>query len=178
MDKNENNKFRLELINSWISNCDTKSSFLLALNGIVLTFMLSSDFSDKIRKTLSYRLGEVDFFSIVNFIEFTLLVLLFISILTCFYNIYYTLIGRVNPNFYKQQDLVTESNLFFGTIAEKKYSDFFQKIEIEDEIAIRKDLTSQIMINAKIAKMKFEYYNRSILFTFGNLILGFLYFLI
>lgn len=40
----EDMKFTLELVNSWINNCDQKASILLSVMGVAITLMLTSDF--------------------------------------------------------------------------------------------------------------------------------------
>lgn len=35
---------RLDRVNSWINNCDQKSSIILAIEGVVLTILCTSDY--------------------------------------------------------------------------------------------------------------------------------------
>ena len=45
-------KSRLDRVNSWINNCDQKASILLAVEGVVLTILCTSDYISLIRQKL------------------------------------------------------------------------------------------------------------------------------
>ncbi len=166
---------RLEVVNQWISNVDTKSSFVLTFYGVIITIIFTSDLGKEMINTFTYkRAPSIDCNSLKLFFSLLVIILFLIAIIITIYNIYQTLKGRINPNIYRQQGLNTNSNIFFGTIASKSYSDFENQITTENKSTFLKDLNSQIFINSNIADRKFKYYNRSVIW----LIISFALFLI
>lgn len=166
---------KLEIVIQWISNVDTKSSFVLAFYGIMTTIMFASDIGNRIINTLSYiPAQDINGESIKLFIALAIVILLLISILITFYFIFQTLKGRLNPNVYQQHGLRTDSNLFFGTVASKSYSKFEEQTNAENDNDFLNDVNSQVFINSNIVNRKFKLYNRSLIW----LIISFLLFLI
>ena len=45
---------RLDRVNGWINNCDQKSSILLAIEGVVLTILCTSDYISFIHQQLIF----------------------------------------------------------------------------------------------------------------------------
>lgn len=45
-------KENLDRVNMWISNCDQKASFILAMLGVGITILFTSDFVKYVRKTI------------------------------------------------------------------------------------------------------------------------------
>lgn len=76
---------RLDRVNGWINNCDQKSSILLAIEGVVLTILCTSDYITFIHQQLIlpiynyYKTGN-GVFSIINTIQIFILVAMFILI--------------------------------------------------------------------------------------------------
>ena len=62
----------LERVNFWVSNCDSKVSYLLTLQGIILTIIFTSSYAGRLVVTLSYRLTFNNFGwdSFLRFVEF------------------------------------------------------------------------------------------------------------
>ena len=58
MEKIEISTKKLEIINQWISNCDTKSSFILTFYGVVLTIIFTSTFGSEMVNSFSYTLAN------------------------------------------------------------------------------------------------------------------------
>jgi cell division protein FtsW (lipid II flippase) len=175
MDSIEKRFKKLELVNHWISNVDTKSSFVLTFYGVILTIVFASELGNKMINTFGYKCAtEVNGESIKLFFSLIVVIAFFIVVIITFYNIYQTLKGRADPKLYKQKGLQTDSNLFFGTIATKKYADFKEQTKDEKDKDLLNDLNSQVYINSIIANAKFKYYNRSIIW----LIISFILFLI
>lgn len=84
---------RLDRVNGWINNCDQKSSILLAIEGVVLTILCTSDYISFIHQQLIlpicnyYKTGN-GVFSIINAIQLFILaamfILIFLSVFTRF----------------------------------------------------------------------------------------------
>lgn len=169
-DKIEKAQKRLELVNQWITNCDTKSSFILTFYGVMLTIIFTSDMGKEMMNVFSFEVADKwNWESVKNFLLFILVIAFLGSIGKSFYHIYNTLRARINSDVYEQTGLITSSNLFFGTIAQKNFQDFEQATNKESEEDYLKDLNSQIFINSKIADEKFKHYNKSICWTFISL---------
>lgn len=170
MEKIEKSLKKLEIINQWISNCDTKSSFIMTFLGVIITLILTSEVGAEMMKTLTFHFTcNIDWITIKNFLSFNLTLFFFVSISFTFYNIYKTLIGRIDSKVYAEQNLNTDSNLFFGNIASKKFTDFENETNTESDAEYLNDINSQIFINSNIVTEKFKYYNKSLIWSFITL---------
>ncbi|PAL04094.1 Pycsar system effector family protein [Peribacillus simplex] len=152
----------LERIQFWIGNVDAKISFLLSLSGALLGFMFASDSIDG---TIHSYIGlkELDWRMWVAIINGTVFVATVFFISKAIIHFLKALKGRIDSNVYRQQGLEVKSLIFWGTIAEnKRYVDFKDSLDAETEETILNDLSSQVYINSKITKRKFEIYNNGI----------------
>lgn len=168
----------LDRVNFWVSNCDSKVSYLLTLQGIILTIILtSSNAATYLLTTLSYKFSCVDFGwkSIFRFLEGVSLYLFFAFIFISLFHAYHTLRARLNPRIFKQNGLETKSILFFETIANRKFSDFVDDQLNQTENQFNNDLDSQIFINSKICQQKFKHYNLAVRYCSWGFISGLLY---
>ena len=166
-------QFTLESVNSWLNNCDQKSSILLTVIGVAITVVLTSDFLKYLRcyifaPFMQFCSGNSDLlFSWGRFTVFVFLIIAVALLVTsCIYlfravraNIEYEKMYRMNPG------LVKTSYIFYGTISQMKYDDF-KKGGVE----FKEDLKSQIYVNSQIAITKFKNYNEG-LFWFKLLLL-------
>ena len=116
----------LDRVNAWIGNCDQKAGFLLAIIGVIITILFSSDFSQSIVDNVvnPYREyiknPELKEFSLIRFIYFLFIV---ITIIASFISIIFALLSitaAIDIKKYKKDDgnseLVDKSLLFFGSI--------------------------------------------------------------
>lgn len=171
-EKIENSTKKLEFVNQWISNCDTKSSFVLAFYGIVLTIIFTSDIGKEIINTLSFNRSEkINYRSFRNFILFLATITFIVTSIVTLYQIYSTLKGRIDSEIYKQGGLNTKSNIFFSSIASKTFDDFENESNSQDETNYLNDLNSQIYINSKVVFEKFKHYNKSLFWMFISLVI-------
>jgi len=159
----------------WISNCDAKSSFALALLGVLVTIIFASTIGSEMLEIFNYKKAEsIDWASVKYFIRVISVIVFIAGIVVTVSFIYMTLKGRISPNVYKENKLKTDSNIFFGTISNKKFELFETETNSENETDYLNDINSQIFINSKIANVKFKNYNRSlisIIITLGGLLL-------
>lgn len=159
----------LDRVNAWIGNCDQKAGFLLAIIGVLIAIIFSSDFSQSIVDTIVnpyreyIRNPELNEFRPIRFIYFIFIV---ISIIASFVSIIFALLSitaAIDIKKYKKDDgnseLVDNSLLFFGSISSKKYNDFSEMSGVSYE----DDLKSQIFINSNICTRKFKRYNFSLI---------------
>lgn len=170
MEKIEKGTRKLELVNHWIANCDTKSSFILTFYGVVLTIIFTSTLGGEMINCFSFtKANEFDGESTRRFILLLVAIVFFITSIITFYQIYLTLKGRIDSNVYKQEGLQTKSNVYFGSIASKDFITFENESNNEDEVKYLNDLNSQVFINANIAEEKFKHYNKSLFWMFISL---------
>lgn len=163
MNRTDRSIKKLEIINQWISNVDTKSSFVLTFYGVIITIIFTSNLGLEMINTFSYaRTQEINVESAKLFISLAGVIIFFIAVVITLYNIYQSLKGRINSSVYKQANLNTNSNIFFETIASKSFSDFEQQTNNERKRSFLNDLNSQIFINSNIVDKKFIHYNRSL----------------
>lgn len=166
----------LNRIVSWIHNCDTKSSFILTLQGLVLSLIFTSNFSSYFTETFQRNFTtELNLETILFFIEGVVLSLFLFTSLMQLVHILLALVARLNPKIYKEKGLVLDSIFFFGSIASMDYEKFKNTLKDSDEAKIENDLDSQIFINSKICNLKFKYYNKAIMYLFFSLILVIIY---
>ena len=179
MEKIEIGTKKLELINHWISNCDTKSSFILTFYGVVLTIIFTSTFGAEMVDSFSYTIAhKFNGESLGNFVVFLITIAFFTTSIATFFQIYLTLKGRIDAKIYDQMGLKTSSNIFFVSIASKTFELFESESNNESEISYLNDLNSQIYINANITSEKFKHYNLSLLWMFISLCIFIFYVMI
>lgn len=149
---NTENTFRtLELINTWISNVDSKASFALAFTTAILGLIfynagsMPSAFShmyDAVsRKNISCEI-VFPFISVVG---------LYISFFLSISFFFLALKGTTKSG--------SSSILFFGTIAGLSQNDFKAKIFNMNDKALQKALAEQIHTNSIVCAKKFKWYN-------------------
>ena len=170
----------LERVNFWVTNADTKVSYLLALQGIIITLVFTSGIRDTFIKTMSYKFSfnNIDWLSIVRFIEGLSLYVAFFLILISIFNIYKTLKARLSSDVFNENGLETNSLIFFETIANRKYVDFVNDQNNLSEGEINNQIDSQVFINSKICQTKFRHYNLALKYCCISLLPVFIYTLI
>lgn len=170
----------LERVISWIANCDSKVSYLLALLGIILTIIFTSSYAGRLVITLSYKLTFINFGwqSFFRFIESLSLYTFIILILFSLYNAYSTLRARLDPKIFHEPGLVINSVLFFETIANRTFAEFLTDQQATTNVnsnTFDNDIDSQIFINSKICQLKFKHYNLTLKYCKIALIAGLIY---
>lgn len=171
----------LDRVINWVSNCDNKVSYLLTLQGIILTIIFTSNYATCITDTFSYDFTLVDFGwkSILRFFEGLCLYSFLTLILMSLYNAYLTLRARLDPKIYAENGLSTNSVLFFETIANRKFIDFVTDQQNTTNTAntnqLDNDIDSQIFINSKICQLKFKHYNLTLKYCGIGFIIGLIY---
>lgn len=167
----------LDRTDSWINSCDNKLSILIGVCGVVLTIFITTE---SINKAYSFIKGIIQngkSAGVYLFLAAIIMLAVFYCIM-CFH-IINAVIARVDPIKYKQDKMSDASNLFFGSISKRKYSEFKVSFIGGAEQDKLNDVLTQIYINSVIASKKFELYNKcllwiiiTILFTLGMVIWG------
>lgn len=158
---------RLDRVNGWINNCDQKSSILLAIEGVVLTILCTSDYISFIHQQLIfpiynyYETGN-GVFSVINTIQLFILAAMFILIfLSVFYSLQ-VIKGTIDTRLFKQSGLTEKSLLHFTTISHRSFNEFKIDIASQSEESMLNDLFSQVYINSSICDNKFKYHKKSV----------------
>lgn len=155
----------LDRINGWISNCDQKAGFLLAILGVLIPIVFTSDISKRINEIIliPYKAycDMPDLYEI-NTVRFAYFIILVTTIITCLISIIavlFSITANITIKKFKKiqgnEQIVETSYLFFGGIKKMKYATFRQMSNINYE----EDLKSQIFVNASICTRKFKCYN-------------------
>lgn len=145
----------LEQNQEWIKNCDSKTTTILALIGVIFTVLFASDSFAKI-----IQIWTIFFYSEnLCFARFYLLFTV-VSWLIFAVGIYYflkVLYARLNNKKY-QTCLEYKSNLYFGDIVNYEIDVYRSTIKSLSEEEFIDDLSMQIYICADICNQKFMYY--------------------
>lgn len=159
----------LDRVNAWIGNCDQKAGFLLAIIGVLVAIIFSSDFSQSIVDNIvnPYREyiknPELNEFRLIRFIYFIFIIVSIIASVVSIIFALLSLTASIDIKKYIQQEgnseLVGNSLLFFGSISSSKYNDYKEMADVNYE----DDLKSQIFINSTICTRKFKRYNISLI---------------
>ena len=147
----------LERVITFISNCDTKSSFVLSSLGVVMTilFTLKPIKFDTVKKVFCNASCDS--------IEYWILVVGIICIVIFIFGIYNllnVLKARIKPIGYPL------SNVLFGDIAKSKtYNDYERLLNEATSENYRRDLITQIFINSRVCRKKHLLFNEGLKFV-------------
>lgn len=180
----------LEMINMWITNIDTKISYSLAFIGVVLGFFITNDkpiiISQVIKKILIkiQQFFNPDILSIWESIELkdiasvVIMILIFMfmftSVKACIY-LYNGIKGRIDTKIYEENGLITKSNIYWQSISDQKYINFYKNVKELDEGSLINDICSQIFINSKICTEKVSNYNEGVKYIVKSVIIYFIF---
>lgn len=155
------NEFKaLEIVNFWIANCDTKTSILLTMYGVVLSLSLSSDKIQLLHNIIimclsTYSMGNIFYF-----------IFLLASIGIFSFGLY-KLICVLLPKL----DLQNPSILFFGSVARiPSLNEYKCKVDTTSDQELHQDLLGQIYAAAKICDQKFQNQKIGLIFSMIGLL--------
>lgn len=164
----------LDRVNFWISNCDSKASFVLAFLGIFIGVFFTSDFIYDNLKTLGNEILKFEVSDFKFFIGLLSLISLLIFIFKFIKAGKHTLgalTATIDPNEFSQMGVKTDSNLHFVSINAKGFNTQFQEVQsLTDENELIRDIESQVAINSKIATKKFSNYREGITYSKQSLL--------
>lgn len=167
--ENEDKYKNLDRINFWITNCDTKVSFILALQGILVT-ILATNAPIAIFRTFSYvpAMNALTLGNIFKFAEFLSLLGAIFYFCSAMYFIKEVLVATISyDEILKLLEGTEEANseekyqsrIFFMSIATMTLNSFRT---IPKGYLLDKDIDTQICINSRICAKKFQNYNKVI----------------
>lgn len=159
-------QYALDVVNSWVNNCDQKAGILLTVFGVAITVLATSDFLKELRAYLFVPFVEYWTnsesqleFSLGRFTVFSLLVIAVGMLITSCYYLFKAITANTDYGKMRQNNprMVGKSYLFFGSISGMTYDEFRS-----DRVDFKEDLKSQIYTNSKIAVAKFRNYNKGL----------------
>lgn len=154
----------------FVTNCDNKTSIVLATFGVLITIILTNEGLNAIFSIIKTCFETKSFCNIFYLICFTIATLIMVI---GFYNLGSVLVARTTEESIGRKD--ENSRIFFMGIRKsgncKTYNQKFFEMNKEE---LLNDLIEQIYINADIAAVKYAKYNRGLKFT----MVGFLLFVI
>lgn len=156
----------LGIVNTWISNLDTKVSFALALVGVLIGIIFSSGLPNAFQRVTEVsKLAELSGGEIIAAILVSMLYLVsFLSTVSFMLAI----IARVkNLN-------NAPSIFFFGSISEMELHNYRDRANQITEEEIIKDLGEQIYTNSRICSQKAKWYNIGIKLLVTTIVLWFI----
>lgn len=145
----------------FISNCDTKVSFILTSLGVILTILATINAPNLAFIQNQIKQVECNYLFLFGIFVFLVSTICFVIGL---YHLAHVLIARVNiPNKLK-------SKIFFGDISQyADYKNYTSEIFLMSETEYKEDIISQIYVNSKICMDKYKYYNIGFRFSLYSL---------
>ena len=154
----------------FITNCDNKTSIVLAAFGVLLTIILTNEGLNKILNIVKTCIETKTFCNI--FYLLCLTSTFFIMMLGMF-NLGSVLVARTSEEAIGRKD-ETSRIFFIGIRKNGDYYTYNQKFRTMSKEDLLNDLIEQIYINADIASIKYATYNRGLRRT----IIGFTLFVV
>lgn len=177
--KIEELKYRLERTVGWVNNCDQKAGILLAIEGVILTIICTSDNIQSIHNRLiipiyEYWNDNIGCFSIINTMQIFLLGVMLSCIVKSIFLLLKVIMGITDTKLFKDAGLTEKSLLHFESISKyEKFLEYKKATNNQGIESIINDFQSQIFINSKICSWKFEWHKKAVR-LFGLFILCFI----
>lgn len=157
----------LDITNSWINNCDTKASIMIAFLGFTLFELIkNTSYIDSISKIFN---NSIKNFNFSDCLYLLFLVSSFILILIGLYKLIKVLIPSLENN---KKISVQPSFLYYGYISSIERLEYNELIKNATEEEIIDDLINQNYINSKICYKKFNNFKYGTFLLFIGLILN------
>lgn len=166
MEKNEIKQYAddtYEQISSWINNCDSKASILLALVGVILSIVFTSQYlldgiASLTKEVVSLIKGEGTSCACASFFILIILVMSIGFIFDSIRNLISVLYAHMDDS----RDKNSPSISFYRSIGSKSYDEYKKLVEDISEDALIEDKLRQVHDCSKICTRKFTTYNDGI----------------
>lgn len=150
----------------FVTNCDNKTSIVLASFGVLLAIILTNEGLNEIFNIVKACIATKTFCSIVYLLCFANAI--FVMVLGMF-NLGGVLVAKTSEEAIGRKD--ENSRIFFAGIRKNSdYNTYHQKFCAMSKEELLNDLIEQIYINADIASIKYATYNRGLKRTIVGLI--------
>ncbi len=156
----------LTMINSWISNIDTKISFALAFVGILIGTIFSSGIPKSLQPIFNTKkLSDIKF---GQYFAAAVIIILLLMCLAVIINLLLGMKARV------KEKAENDSIIYFGAISKKSLGEYQSIIGKINETEMLDDLTEQIYINSKICTKKANFYNNALIYLIISVLVWFI----
>ena len=154
----------------FVTNCDNKTSIVLAAFGVLLAIILTNEGLNEIFNIVKACIATKTFCSILYLLCFSSAI--FVMALGIF-NLGSVLVAKTSEEAIGSKD--ENSRIFFAGIRKNgDYNTYHQKFYAMSKEDLLNDLIEQIYINADIASIKYATYNRGL----KRAIVGFIFFVV
>lgn len=154
----------------FVTNCDNKTSIVLATFGVLLAIILTNEGLNEIFNIVKACILTKTFCSIVYLLCF---VSAFFVMMLGMFNLGNVLIAKTSEEAIGRKE--ENSCIFFAGIRKNgDYNTYHKKFYAMSKEDLLNDLNEQIYINADIASIKYATYNRG----FKRTIVGFIFFVV
>lgn len=152
-----------EQISSWINNCDSKASILLALIGVILSIAFTSDYlldgiEGMVKEVVSLAKGEGTACACASVFILVLLGISLGFLIDSVRNLLLVLYARLDDS----RDADNPSISYYRSIGAKPYEEYKRLVESIEENAFIEDKLRQVHDCSKICSSKFKFYNDGI----------------
>lgn len=166
MEKNEIKQYAddtYEQVSSWINNCDSKASILLALIGVVLSIAFTSDYilggiEGMVKDVIILVKGEGSACACASIFILVILGISLGFLVDSVRNMLLVLYARLDDS----RDAENPSICYYRSIGAKTYDEYKRLVENVDDDALIEDKLRQVHDCSKICSSKFKYYNEGI----------------
>lgn len=159
----------------FINSCDSKTSIVLTMIGVLLTLILTNDGLTAISHIISHSVFGNTFCDILYFIVWLASVGMLVMGI---WNLVSVLIAKTKPSTKNSNPTTSSSMIFFGGIL--KVGDrtvYHNKFLTMTDQELLDDLIAEIYTNAEIATQKYRRYNQGLKLTVWGFVLFILMFL-
>ena len=154
----------------FVTNCDNKTSIVLAAFGVLLAIILTNEGLNEIFTIVKACIASKSFCSILYLLCFAGAIF---SMVLGMFNLGSVLVAKTSEEAIGRKD--ENSRIFFAGIRKNgNYNTYQQKFCAMSKEDFLNDLIEQIYINADIASIKYATYNRGLRRT----IVGFIFFVV
>ena len=154
----------------FVTNCDNKTSIVLAAFGVLLAIILTNEGLNEIFTIVKACIASKTFCSILYLLCFAGAIF---SMVLGMFNLGSVLVAKTSEEAIGRKD--ENSRIFFAGIRKNgDYNTYHQKFCAMNKEDLLNDLIEQIYINADIASIKYATYNRGLRCT----IVGFIFFVV
>lgn len=162
---NEDAYRNLDRVNTFITNADTKTSFVLAFVGVIVLVFFTSGMIDEGFQSLSAVVSKLTWSDLKASLAIATIITLlgFVFFLARgVWKLIAALTATIDLDKFTDSNMVRTSNLFFGSIASRSFDDFIKSLNDMSENSLSMDIHSQTYINASICHTKFRNYNEGL----------------
>lgn len=166
MEKNEIKQYADDTygqVSSWINNCDSKASILLALIGVIFSIAFTSDkllggILTLTKDVVSLMKGDGTSCACASLFILVVLGIAVVFFIDSIRNILSVLYARMDDS----RNAENPSISFYRSIGSKSYDEYKQLVERIDDDAFIEDKLRQVHDCSKICTRKFSFYNDGI----------------